>query len=616
MNRSPRSLALCLLAGFLSLAASCSRKAPDPQPPLAEEHPIPQPVEREPGPVVQPAETKPALNPESVPSQPPRALEPPRREPLRRTKEPPAARAELEEPAAAGTAPPRSKKDLANALFEQPTLLRIQIQIPPAGLNVLGRSRRDNGERPTARATIREGGQVFTNVAVHLKGAAGSFRSISDKPALTLKFDKFEPEQTFHGLNKISLNNSVQDSSFLSEKLARELFLEAGVPVPRASHATVELNGRYLGMYVLLEGANKRFLKRHFEDPKGNLYDGGFCRDIGSRLAVNSGDDPKNHTGLNALRAASRGANFAKLDEALDVDRFVTMVAMETLLGHWDGYTLNRNNWRVFHDLKANRMVFIPHGLDQLFGGGPQMANDGSLLPQNIQGQVSRAVLGTAEGQRRYRARLEQLYRDVFRVDEISAKLDRWAVGISTELAKTDPDGAKLFRQRANGLKHRVARRMANLRPNFGLPIEPVKFGSDRTLPLTNWKQGVLQSGDPAFREEDADSGKRALVVQANGESTGSWRTRVVLAPGQYRFEGRVRVVGVTVAEGDTRSGAGLRISKGTMPPKLTGTADWKLFQSAFPVEKASEVELICELKATAGEAWFDATSLRLVQVR
>ncbi|PYJ79924.1 MAG: hypothetical protein DME22_24750, partial [Verrucomicrobia bacterium] len=57
--------------------------------------------------------------------------------------------------------------------------------------------------RKFVSATVQEGELVFTNVAVHLKGAAGSFRQIDDKPALTLSFGKFVPSQRFHGLQKI-----------------------------------------------------------------------------------------------------------------------------------------------------------------------------------------------------------------------------------------------------------------------------------------------------------------------------------------------------------------------------------------------------------------------------
>src|SRR6185436_5113867 len=57
-----------------------------------------------------------------------------------------------------------------------------------------------------------------------------------------------------------------------------------------------------------------------------------------------------------------------ELEGLLDMDRFLTFAAMEVLLVHWDGYSLGVNNYRLFHDTSREKMVFLPHGLDQLFG--------------------------------------------------------------------------------------------------------------------------------------------------------------------------------------------------------------------------------------------------------
>jgi spore coat protein H len=514
------------------------------------------------------------------------------------------------------------RKGEADVIFANPTLLSIEMEVPRTGMSALRRTHWGNGqERPIAKATVREGGVVYSNVAVHLKGAAGSFRSVDDKPAMTLSFDKFVPEQSFHGLHKISLNNSVQDPSYLCEKISREIFIAAGVPTPRASHALVTLNGRDLGLYVVLEGANKQFLKRYFNNAKGNLYDGGFCRDISTSLAVNSGENPNDHSGLRALIAAVRAPQptFARLERVLDVDRFVSMMAIEMMLCHWDGYTLNRNNWRVFHDLDSNKMVFIPHGMDQMFGLGRQFDPGSPLMPQHVSSEVARAVLATREGQHRYRARASQLYTNVFKVDEIVNRVDEIAAGITSALAQSHPQLARSFQQRANGLKQRILRRGEDLRCQFGPPlqIQSLEFDSEGMLRLTGWKPSLVRSGDPVLSQVKNPVGNMLLGISAgDGTSSSSWRTRVALGPGRYQFEGRMRVSGVVIEPGDVRGGAGLRISRGTMPRKLTGTSAWTDYRYAFAVEdETADLELICELRAAKGEAWFDTASLKLVRL-
>src|SRR5258708_3935518 len=191
----------------------------------------------------------------------------------------------------------------SDRLFASQRIPHLRIEIPPEGMEILRHydfNINDLMERTNVLATVREGKIVYTNVVIHLKGHLGSFQPVDSKPALTLSFDKNAKGQRFHGLQKISLNNSVQDSSYVSEQISRELFLAAGIPSPRAGHATVDLNGRALGLFVLLEGWNKQFLKRHFRNPDGNLYDGGIGRDI-TWLMDASGDHPDDRTLVDIL---------------------------------------------------------------------------------------------------------------------------------------------------------------------------------------------------------------------------------------------------------------------------------------------------------------------------
>src|SRR5436305_1956419 len=193
---------------------------------------------------------------------------------------------------------------------------RIQIEIPPDGMKVLRDYkqvwRQPRPERIDVQATVREGGSVYTNVAIHLKGSF-SFQPIDSKPSLTLNFIKFASGQSFHALTKIHLNNSIQDESYLCEQLARELFASVGVPSPRAGHALVKLNNRDLGLYVVIEGANKQFVKRAFPNAtKGNLYDGGSGGDVTKALKAESGENPDDLSDLTNLVKAAREPNITK----------------------------------------------------------------------------------------------------------------------------------------------------------------------------------------------------------------------------------------------------------------------------------------------------------------
>src|SRR5687768_9330432 len=132
-----------------------------------------------------------------------------------------------------------SLRALEEELFTNGSVRHILITIPPEGISELRTNSRAN-----VSAGIGEGTNVLQRVGVHLKGSIGSFRRIDDKPSFTLSFDKFLPQQRFHGLSKIHLNNSVEDPSYMNELLGSEAFRKAGVPATRAAHALVELNGK------------------------------------------------------------------------------------------------------------------------------------------------------------------------------------------------------------------------------------------------------------------------------------------------------------------------------------------------------------------------------------
>lgn len=331
----------------------------------------------------------------------------------------------------ASESPHRRRPEPGAQIFDEPRVLRVRLALPEAALERLR-----NQPRDYVQGTVTVDGTVFTNVAIKLKGAAGSFRPIDDQPAFTVDFNKFVRGQKLFGLDRIHLNNSVQDGTFMQEFLASELYRSFDVPTPRVSHALVELNDRQLGLYVVKEGFTKPFLGLHFRRTDGNLYDGGFLRDIDQALELDSGKGAKDYADLKALDAAARIEDEARrwtaLQRVLDVDRFVTYAALSVLLADWDGYLLNRNNYRIYFDPTSGKAVFMPHGMDQLL-----QRSDMDMFPV-WHGQVAYGLLETTEGKRRYVARFRQLYHDTFLEPKISNIVSRVAVA----LAPHDPNAA------------------------------------------------------------------------------------------------------------------------------------------------------------------------------
>src|SRR5262249_9352794 len=151
------------------------------------------------------------------------------------------------------------------------------------------------------------------------------------------------------------LNNSVQDRTYLSEWICDDMFRSAGVPSLRVTHALVELNGRKIGLYLLKESFNEDFLAQYFKNTKGNLYGQSGGADINQRLYQMRGNREENRSDLKALASAAQEPDpvqcWQRLQEVLDVDRFLSFMAMEVMLCHRDGYTYGTHNFRIYHDL-------------------------------------------------------------------------------------------------------------------------------------------------------------------------------------------------------------------------------------------------------------------------
>ncbi|MBI2894299.1 MAG: CotH kinase family protein [Deltaproteobacteria bacterium] len=289
-------------------------------------------------------------------------------------------------------------------------------------------------------ATVTVDGETVENVGVRKKGLLGSLSET--KPSLKVDFGEYVADRELFGVEKLTLNNSLSDPSYVRQCLGYALFAEAGVPAPRCNFAHVVANGHDLGLYVNLESMGKDFLRRHFDDEDGNLYEGTLsdfrAQWVGSfdnkdADALDFGDLGE---AVGALESPD-GALLDALDPVFDVDQFLTYWAMEILTAHVDGYASNTNNFFVYHDPTSDRFVFMPWGIDATFyGQNPFGGNHASVYATGI---LARRLYLFPESRDRYLERLRDLLDAVWDEDGIVEQIDRMEE-IITPVA--DPDGA------------------------------------------------------------------------------------------------------------------------------------------------------------------------------
>jgi len=256
----------------------------------------------------------------------------------------------------------------SDEIYDPAKLPRFDLELPAASVTALGQD-----PDTYVHGSLKYAGETVADIGVRIKGE-GSLRTLQQKPAFKLKFDEFVDKQAFHGLRRMTLNNMVEDPSFLAERLAYHFFRLADLPAPRCNSALVYLNNEFLGVYANVEAEDKTFLRRWFANDGGNLYEEGqvdFETGAETKFDLETNEEVNDRTDLKALIAAFQGAAPATWLEdvgvSLDTEHFLAFTAAEAAVNQWDmyGYTVfYPNNFRLYSDPTAKKFVFLPWGMD------------------------------------------------------------------------------------------------------------------------------------------------------------------------------------------------------------------------------------------------------------
>ncbi len=258
--------------------------------------------------------------------------------------------------------------DPTDLVFQLDEVVPIEITLSDAAINSLRASRLSWVD---GSVTFPEG--TFPDVQVRLKAYVGSSRTIDQKCGFKVDLNEYE-DRRWHGVETLTLNNMVQDVTYVHEYMAYTLYRALGVPAPRQGYAWVTVNGQDYGLYLIMESIDDRFLDRWYADPTGPLFEGAYGVDLYSgyenSFEYDEGPDSSDRSDLTELIAVlDQGAsesNLVELEAIFDMDEFLRNMAVEAVSLHWDGYT-TRNNYRLYRDPSTGKFTIIPWGTDQTF---------------------------------------------------------------------------------------------------------------------------------------------------------------------------------------------------------------------------------------------------------
>lgn len=174
-------------------------------------------------------------------------------------------------------------------------------------------------------ATVEIDGEIFRQVGLRAKGN-NSLRLTEEyglsRYSLKLEFDHYT-DGSYHGLDKLSLDSSFQDNSYLKTWLAFDIMEFLGVATPLRSFVWVTVNGQPWGLFLAVEEPEESFARRNFGADHGQLYKPDYRSlteenaDVHLRYTT---DDPMDYPGIfgNAKLDPS-GADRQRLVESLKV---------------------------------------------------------------------------------------------------------------------------------------------------------------------------------------------------------------------------------------------------------------------------------------------------------
>ena len=232
----------------------------------------------------------------------------------------------------------------------------------------------------------------------------------------TLDFDEFVDDQELSGISALKLKRFHNDPSYVREPLSNQIMQNFNIWTAHSSTYTsvnIKVGDRdsvYFGVYRLNESVNRHeYLDKRFgkDNDAGFLWQGNyktwgkahFSRITEQWQGVGDFDDAsfeykgkgkkyeEGHAQLvefanNIIEL--QGDEFeAYVDKHINTDLLLKGLAAEAVLGHWDGFWGNGNNYFVYFD-EAEVMHFIPYDTDNTLGTSAIVDDSGVQDPTNF----------------------------------------------------------------------------------------------------------------------------------------------------------------------------------------------------------------------------------------
>ncbi len=224
-------------------------------------------------------------------------------------------------------------------------------------------------------------GVVFDSVGVKFKGNS-SYNANQAKNPWHIELDTYKDHE-YDGYTDIKLANGHNDPSFLRDALGYQI-IRKYMDAPLANFANLYVNGTLIGLYTNTESISKKFVDSRFSSKKNAFFNCSPPAGAGPQsfdypnLTYNGQDsadyydayEMKSDEGWQELinLCDTLSNNIAAIDNILDVDRALWMLAFDNAIVNLDSYIGNfKQNYYLYRS-DYNQFLPIVWDLNESFG--------------------------------------------------------------------------------------------------------------------------------------------------------------------------------------------------------------------------------------------------------
>ena len=234
---------------------------------------------------------------------------------------------------------------------------------------------------------------AIDKVGIRMKGNTSrtDFYDSKDGQYNLIHFKVDFGDRTFATLEKLELRwNKNDDSTYIREYYAYEMYRDFGVLAPHINLATVKVAGEHQGVFTVCEPVDEVFIDKYVakKDQGGYLYKcnwAGIGANLTSKCTIGVEDEEKgkfynydlktkkavaDHTKMKNLIAVLNRKGVTKEDIAkvVDMDNFLAFEAVTYFTGNPDDIRNDYNNYYIYFLASSGKAVFIPYDVDRVFG--------------------------------------------------------------------------------------------------------------------------------------------------------------------------------------------------------------------------------------------------------